>query len=119
MISLMNRYRLAMRLAFLVYVSGATAAGMMALNHENSAAYPFFVMASLPFGLFAGGLSWNIDFSVHQAMGSGSSSAGQLTLAAVPVVLYLAASVLNAVLFIGVAQAARGIRRRLVRFATG
>ena len=85
MINLMNRHRLAVRLAFLLYVCGATAAGLMALHHEDSAAYPFLVMASLPFGLFAGGLSWNIDFAVHQGMGSGLSSAGQFALATVPV----------------------------------
>lgn len=118
MINLMNRYRLAVRLAFLLYVCGATAAGLMALSHEDSAAYPFLVMASLPFGLFAGGLSWNIDFAVRQALGSGLSSEGQFALAAVPVVLCLAAALLNAVLFIGMAQAVMGIRRRLVGFAT-
>lgn len=88
---------------FLLYVCGATAAGLMALRHEDSTAYPFLVMASLPFGLFAGGLSGNIDFAVHHGTGSGLSSAGQFALAeAVPVVLYLAASLLHAALFIGV-----------------
>ena len=99
----------------MVYVALATTSGLVAWRVDDSAAYPWLVMGSLPFGAPAGGLSWNLDALVRQDLGTGLSTAGSALLSATTVGLYLMASVLNGLLLLGMLRTAQLARRR---FAT-